>query len=307
MGQSPLVDSAREQPSRQPSRASSASSFEPSTRRTDGNSSERTAAGTSRSRGNQDGSQPPRSSKSSMAANCCMLPIGNPASITDSNGKTIRTDISSLSDVNGDGVGCGEVFRALCMVNPGGHREDEVSIMEGSDYLNVHHRRDDAEVSLRRSPAQLQVPPQFKGISYDWRLPSASQTGPSPRQQEKLQNCMKPFIQSMLIGVLVCLRLEPGEAPGGDPSGKSIDATVTLSEDFSILQVAAGSAQRSVSIKAIRLVRPPEQGRDRCADLRLSGGLFMRFHFDTQAQADFFGTCMRLLVKAARSTAPTQV
>jgi len=195
------------------------------------------------------------------------------------------------------------------MTDPVFRTDDEVSTQEGAGYLNVNHRRDDGEVQLARSrsPGQLQVPVQFKGISYDWTAPSASQPAPSPRQQEILQNCMKPFIQSMLVGVLVRLRLEPGEATNGDPSGQSIEATLTISEDFSILLISAGSAQRPIPIKAIRLVRPPEKGTDseKCADLRLAAGRFVRFHFDTQAQAKFFGTCMRLLVKAARSDMAT--
>merc|ERR1719453_2095337 len=100
----------------------------------------------------------------------------------------------------------------------------------------------------------LEVPPEFEEVSYDWRVPSGSQIAPSPRQQERLQNCMKPFIQSLLAGILVRLRLEPGEAPDGDPSRQSIDVVVTLSEDLSVLFISSGSAQRRVSVKEVKPV-----------------------------------------------------
>jgi len=267
-----------------------------------------------RSRGSQDRSAHSRKleerSKSDLANNCCSLPIVSFSELTNrsfinaSSGKTIGTDMNSLLDVNGDGVvQCGEVWRAICMVNPEQAENGGVSTQEGVGYLDVQHQRDDAEVQV---PSQLQVPTQFQGISYDWTAESASQSSPSPKEQERLENCMKPFIQSMLLGVLVRLRLEAGEAPDGDPL--RIDATITLNQDFSVLTISAGSAQRPIPIKVIRLVRPPDNcsDSDKCADLRLAAGRFVRFNFDSQDQAKFFGTCMRLLVKAARSSEAAQ-
>jgi hypothetical protein len=218
--------------------------------------------------------------------------------ISSTTGKNIGTDMMSLLDVNEDGrVNCGEVWSAICLTNSAIESEREGPGCEDSGMLNGC--RDDAEVD----GGDLQVPSKFEDISYDWTAPSASQPALSQSQQEVLQSCMKPFIQTMLIGVMVRLRLEPGEAPNGDPSGQSIDAMVSLSEDFSILFIAAGGAQRSVPIKAVSVVRPPEKCDDseKCVDLLLIGDRFVRFNFDTEAQAKFFGTCMRLLVKASRS------
>lgn len=247
-------------------------------------------------------------SKEAMANECCnfisLSDLTDRSILNAATGKSMGTDMCSLLDVNGDGrVDCVEILSAICMVPPVYRSDNDVSTMEGGNFLNVNHRRDDAEVQPRPMAAPFQVPLEFKGVSYDWTAHSGNQAAPSPRQQARLQNCMKPFLQSMLVGALVRLRLEPGEAPDCDPSGQSIDATISLNDDFSVLFIAAGSAQRSVSVKAIRLVRPPEKAKDsdRCADLRLAGGRFVRFHFDTEAQAKFFGTCMRLLVKASCS------
>merc|ERR1719329_235034 len=88
----------------------------------------------------------------------------------------------------------------------GGH----VCVQEGTSYLNVIHRRDDAEVRCTGEPSFLEVPPEFEGISYDWAAPSGSQPPPSENQHERLQSCMKEFIRSMSVGVLVKLRLDPG-------------------------------------------------------------------------------------------------
>lgn len=220
-------------------------------------------------------------------------------------------DLCTLLDVNGDGsVECSEVLRAICMVDPiiqEAGRQGHVCVQEGSGYLNVIHRRDDAQVRFTGEPSFLEVPPEFEGISYDWAAPSGSQPPPPQDQHERLQSCMKAFIQSMLVGVLVRLRLDPEEAPYGDSGGQGIDAAIILSQDLTNLCISAGSAEHSVPVKAIRSVRPPDKGsdRDKCADFRLAGDRFVRFKFDLQAQAKFFGTCMRLLVKAARSNMAT--
>lgn len=224
---------------------------------------------------------------------CCSSPV-----VTVSTGKNAGTDIASFLDGNGDGVECGEVASAICMLEPA-VVQDEVSTQEGTGYLNVAHRRDDGEVQDMLAPAALEVPAQFEDISYNWGAPSASQQPQTLDEQDRLHICMKAFIQSMLSGVLLQLRLDSG---GGSDGGQSIDAVASLCKDLSILLISAGSAQRSVPIRAICSVRPLEDGTDsdKCVDLRLSGRSYVRFDFDAQVQANFFGTCMRLLAKAAR-------
>jgi len=243
--------------------------------------------------------------RAAMRMNCCSLPFispccGSDRGITNAVGKPQGTDLQSLLDVNGDGIECNEVMRAVCMVDP--VFEDEVATREGVDYLDVDHGRDEEEVQVRVLPRTLEVPTVFKTIRYDWAAPSGSQALPTVMQQEALEKCMKPFIQSMLLGVLVRLRLEDVEAIS-DSAAKSINAMVSFDDTFAHLLITVGATERSVPIKAIRWVRPPDKGldSDKCVDIRLAGGRFLRFLFNTQAQAKFFGTCMRLLVKATRS------
>lgn len=219
-------------------------------------------------------------------------------------GKPVRMDLLSLTDVNGEGMECREVLRAICAVPPpiiGS--QDGVTTRESPDSLEVDHARDDAEVNVRPAPKRLEVPADFYSTGYDWSADSPVSRRPSADQQSRLERAMTPFVRSMLTGVLVDLRLEAGEASQGRGMQQTLSSVLSVSEDFAILTIAAGNSERSVPVKAIRWVRPPEGGQDqeKCVDLRLTGGRFVRFQFNSAAQANYFGTCMRLLVKAARA------
>mmetsp|Transcript_159564 Transcript_159564/g.281696 ORF Transcript_159564/g.281696 Transcript_159564/m.281696 type:complete len:311 (-) Transcript_159564:51-983(-) len=242
------------------------------------------------------------------ATGCCALHVqpsrGEGTLINANTGKPVYMDWTSLTDVNGEGVECREVLRAICVVPPPlTESKDGVTTREDKNTLEVDHVRDDAEVNLRPAPARLEVPTDFYSIGYDWSAASPVGRRPSAGQQSRLERAMKPFVRSMLTGVLIELRLEAGEVPQGRSMVQTISSVVSVSEDFSIISISAGSSERSVPIRAIRWVRPPEGGRDqeKCVDLRLAGGRFVRFQFDSTAQANYFGTCMRLLVKAART------
>jgi len=238
---------------------------------------------------------------------CCIVPFsgrnGGDGRLVSAGGHKPfdRGDAQALSE----GVDCREVCRTFCFTDSIGKvvEDGEVRTCEGHGYFDVDHSRSDAEVVLSDKPAQLRVPKEFKGIGYDWSRPSTSQQELTGVQQEKLQASMKPFIRAMLTGVLVQLRLEPGEAMDLGGHAQTIDSVVSLSEDLSLVLINVAGTERSVPIRAVRWVRPPESGADwdKCADLRLAGGRFIRFRFNNKEQVGYFGTCMRLLVKAART------
>jgi len=166
----------------------------------------------------------------------------------------------------------------------------------------------DGQVLPEELPDQIGVPLDFQGLEYDWAAPSSMQKEPSAEQVQRLHSCLALFIRGMLAGVLLQLRLDPEET-AGRPLGQNIDAVASLSRDLRVLLLSVKGVQRTVPLKSIRSVRPPaeEAGglswflpseRDQMVVLRLAGSCFLRLRFDRREQAAYFGTCMRLLLKA---------
>eukprot|EP00931_Biecheleriopsis_adriatica_P094303 TRINITY_DN67969_c0_g1_i1.p1 TRINITY_DN67969_c0_g1~~TRINITY_DN67969_c0_g1_i1.p1 ORF type:complete len:276 (+),score=54.71 TRINITY_DN67969_c0_g1_i1:27-830(+) len=155
-------------------------------------------------------------------------------------------------------------------------------------------------------PKPLTVPEQFGDLRYDWSAPSASQGSPSNGQQALLRGCLKLFVESMLQGIILQLRLDTNEVV----DGQNIDAIACMSKGLSDLLITVGGIERCVPLSSIRWVRPPEEeetmlswflpsDRQKTVVLWLKGSLFVRLRFEREDQAAYFGTCMRLLAKAA--------
>mmetsp|Transcript_73377 Transcript_73377/g.203720 ORF Transcript_73377/g.203720 Transcript_73377/m.203720 type:complete len:317 (-) Transcript_73377:207-1157(-) len=227
--------------------------------------------------------------------------------------KPIRTDLVSF--VN---AGCGEFCHAICVTmdaraSPrGGADEFGVRVREGQAGLEIDHNNTEGEVLPSCwSPSPLTPPPAFRRIRYDWAAPSASQPTLSQEQNDQLQACLESFIRSMLQGVMAQLRLDDAEVDQGS-SAQNIDAVLSFSEDLTHLLILAGGNERTIPVRAVKMVRPSDKGEanfwfysgdnGQLAEvvLHLTGGRFVRLRFARKDQADFFGTCMRLLAKAAR-------
>lgn len=229
-------------------------------------------------------------------------------------GRPFRTDVASMAGLGGDGVGCAQVWSAICVDNGGPpqsvHRGP--ALREGLGFIDLDLRRVDGEVVpiVRPAQRQLEVPWEFKHVSYDWSAPSGSQGSMAGPAQEKLEACMKLFARAMLEGVDLQLRLNAEEVPNM-PQIQDLNATVALTADLGVLVLNVGGVERSIPVSSVRWVRPPEEGggglmwflpseRDKVVVLKLAGGRFVRLKFDRQDQAAYFGTCMRLMVKVAR-------
>merc|ERR1712194_81305 len=97
----------------------------------------------------------------------------------------------------------------------------------------------------------------------------------------------------------------------GAKAGQNQDAIISLSQDLALLLLDVGGLEKSVTLRSVRWVRPPDEDKskswflpsdkDNMVVLRLVGGRFVRLRFTKKDQASYFGTCMRLLVKAART------
>lgn len=227
-------------------------------------------------------------------------------------GDYFDTDMRSLLDVDGDGIECGEVIRAVCMTTTVG-AESQVPggevVYEGRDFLHIDHSRTENEVLPVKAAAALVVPPEFQEIEYNWAAPSATQATPTAEQQDKLQSCLKPFIRSMLDGVLCQLHLDANEVKNA--AAQDIAAVVCFNQDLELLLVTVGDAERTVPMRSLRQVRPEEKKEDgsiffslmplepeTVVVLRVAGGRLLRFRFEGDEQAAYFGTCMRLMMKA---------
>lgn len=217
-------------------------------------------------------------------------------------------DATFHTDIHHDEGFCREVLLAVCVTMPE---------RKGADPAWLHEEapRVDGEASFIFShpPAhKLLVPSKFHELRYDWTVPTQKQRAPNSFEEDRLQACLKLFVDSMLAGVAAQLRLEAGEAEGSfrSTSSQSIAAVLRLNQDLSAMVIAAAGSERRVPICAIRWVRPPETSnglawflpseRDLMVVLSLAGGRFVRVRFGEKEQAGYFGTCMRLLVKVAR-------
>jgi len=229
--------------------------------------------------------------------------------------KPFKTDFCSLIAPQGEGIEFGEVCRAICVTAEGKSDglpdpESGCQVREGYNYLDVNHRIVDGEVTFHHGVAMLSVPPEFRQVKYDWSAPSNAQLRPSPEQQAKLERCLKPFVSKMLTGVAAQLRLDSDEMVGAK-AGQNLDAIISLSQDLALLLLDVGGLEKSVTLRSVRWVRPPDEDKskswflpsdkDNMVVLRLVGGRFVRLRFTKKDQASYFGTCMRLLVKAART------
>lgn len=247
-------------------------------------------------------------------------------------GRPFKTDIVSLMDVNGDGVDCDEVGAAICVTQATAQHDFDAFLPWDSDVYRTSAM--DYDESFREKsfamepPGELQIPVEFTGIVFDWSQPSDKQVAPTPEQQACLQSCLQLFVRAMIPGVLLQLRVEPEEF--SDPAlrqagAQNLDAMVSFSPDLSLLICTVGQNERSLPLRLIRRVRPSEpvdttqlsptrssinvaqnswfgpREHERTVILRFSRDRILRFRFEGRDQAAYFGTCMRLMAKAARA------
>lgn len=217
---------------------------------------------------------------------------------------TQRVDPDMLTA--GENGGCREV----CSVQQGPVERccvcwsgDDHDIAEGPEGLDVILRRADGEVLVDAPDTRaraLQVPGDFQSNTSDWANPKSHIYAPSPAQTQKLRLAMGQFARSMSGGgIMARLRLDDEFKVGA-----TLDVVAGLSGDLSTLLVARSGSVRRVPLRSVRWVRPPDvkgQSAEKCAMLRMAGGRVLCFEFESPTQAAFFGMCMRLLVKAARS------
>lgn len=199
-----------------------------------------------------------------------------------------------------------------------------MQVEEGPSYIDIDNKLSEEEVAAFAPISELSVPDAFCECGYDWLAERSSSTA-SEEQQALLRGIVKPFICDMMRGVLMKLQLDTDNAAseGSDTSrsdasesssmfgcarGKYIDVEVFFSENLELLLVVAkkNGIERSVPMRAVRWVRPIDEDedipdRELCVKMRLAGGRFLTIKFETQEQVGYFGACMRVLVKAARS------
>lgn len=124
-----------------------------------------------------------------------------------------------------------------------------------------------------------------------------------------------PSISGSMMSSIMSRRSPDGTGlSGSTANGKRLlEAVITATPDLSVLVISAGQVERSVPLRAVRSVRPGKEAaagswrswfgsENSCiVVLRLTGGRHARLRFDQADQAAYFGTCMRVLVKASRS------
>jgi len=238
---------------------------------------------------------------------CCDLPgfgCQKTGIVSANTGAPLGTHLTALVDIDeNNSVECAEVLRAVCFVErPAVQSLGGVRTQESATYLNVQSKRTEEQVLADSLSGKcLDVPMEFDQVNYNWAEPS-TQRAPTAEQHDILKKCVKPFIQTMLTGVSVRLRLD-SEA-NSKSSGDCLDASVALNEDLELLIISANGSERSFPVRAIRSVRPPEkiQKDECCVEFQIDGGRFMRFQFERKDHAKFFGTCMQLIVKASKGS-----
>lgn len=215
-----------------------------------------------------------------------------------------RPMVSDLFTTGGGHQSCCSECKDTCQVLFS--REDDGSL--NYERLGMATAIADGQVLPEELPDQLSVPMDFSGLEYDWSAPSITQKEMTPDQVQRLHGCLKLFVLAMLAGVQLQLRLDPEETRGR-PLGQNIQAVISLSRDLSMVLLSAAGVQRTVPLQSVRWVRPAaeEPGglswflpseRGQMVVLRLAGNCFLRLRFQRQEQAAYFGTCMRLLLKA---------
>lgn len=211
----------------------------------------------------------------------------------------------SLCDVHGDdNTDHCEVLRAVCVLDhPTQGSFDPGRNMHLYETHNLIHVHDPDEVPVdfptndNPVPAvrPLVVPNGFNAKSFGWD-DTGDQSNQSTEQwmeqQSNLQKIVKPFARAMLQGVRLALRLDDG----GD-----LEADAFLDPELSQLTLRCGGGQRELALKEVRWVRPAgaDPEKLKCVLLRFSGGRFVCFRFNLQSQGAYFGTCMRVISKAA--------
>lgn len=221
---------------------------------------------------------------------------------TAEEGQQYKTDIRSLTDLNGDGVQCQEIVDAICMNGAVQHynwgRDED-------PFDQTYVRNDPAEDHNIHVPGGLRVPSEFSLVRYNWLKASRHMEEQSQVQLERLQRVLKAFVRMMLVGVHASLKLDSNAENPAEGTMLNLDCKLVLSDDLARLTCEAGGVRRSLHVRSIRWLRPMTEGTEeeceRCVVMRFVGGRIICITFDHPNQAACFGTCMRLLVKAARS------
>jgi len=216
--------------------------------------------------------------------------------LTAADGSIVRDDMGSLL--------CEEGRRCYEHCAPrNGHQVLQDGVIEGPGYLELMHSSPEGMISLppanKRVPVggPLKVPEEFKHLGRDW-LARDNKRLPTADEQDSLHSVMVPFVDQMLAGISVSLVLDATK-------GEEVDAVAQLGSDLSQLMLSKEAMTQQIPVASIRWIRPVlDQGESdsdsRRIAMRLAGGRFAQFRFPSSEQSAFFGTCMRMLAKAAR-------
>jgi len=219
--------------------------------------------------------------------------------------KPFATDAASLICSQD---GCEENAREICLAISGSP-EPRQAFSEVQDNYMMLETLAQANGNVPVVPESLKVPSTFRGLRYDWSAPSSSQAIWEAEEINDLKDCLTAFVEAMLRGVIVQLRVDDEELDEL-PAGRNLHAIVAFTSSLQDLVIATGGLERGVPMNCIRWVRPLEKGRrtrswfpanDRrkMVLIGLAGDCFLRFRFEYEEQAAYFGTCMRLLAKAS--------
>lgn len=231
--------------------------------------------------------------------------------------------VGAKLDEGWDGrITCYELAHAICVTQrPRELAEGETPydpfIHEEHSFIDIHHRRPDGAVFADEgssfmtrghgraaaslpSPAPLLVPPEFQTLKYNWRM----ERGPSVAgEEEALQHVLQPFAKAMVRGVAISLCLLENEYSAAPPNGE-VDAVARLDADLTVLHLTKQGVERSMPLRGISTVAPcswqayPDS--DRVILLVMKGGRHAACKLAGVTECDYFGCCMRLLVKAER-------
>ncbi|CAE7469485.1 unnamed protein product [Symbiodinium necroappetens] len=206
--------------------------------------------------------------------------------------------------------GCSENAREICLALSGSPEPRQELSSTECYALALEDGRLDTRDGYGLMPAKLYVPVNFGQLAYDWSAPSSSQPAISDAEMAKLQDCLTIFIEAMLRGVIVQLRIDENET---GRQGCNLLAVVALPSSLEELVIISGGLEQTIRMSCIRWVRPLEKGRRtgsclwpgserrKMVHISLDAGCFLRLRFEQEDQAAFFGTCMRLLGKASQS------
>lgn len=231
---------------------------------------------------------------------------------------SFRTDVRSLLDVDGDGIEFGEVMHAMFMTNKVGIESTHCGTLKGNDdHIKIDraelekeahtawekvwrdHRSNIAATTLKSTDSAnpIIVPVGFSTLKLDWTKPSFDNDVQSINKLDNLGLVMKQFVLSMFAGISVALLFEEGEQSSCD--NQAIEVCALLTNDLLHLIISGRVETLSVPLRSVRHVQEGKNAK--AVVMRLAGGRFAHFGFAEERQAAYFGTCMRLLVKGARS------